>query len=87
MNYNFSLNSVRTMINVFCDRSDGLNICHLNARSIRPKIDELREIFRCPKLHAILVSESWLHSDIPSSMVAMPGYKIFRNDVDGSGVV
>ena len=51
-----------------------------NARSILPKIDELR--LSAVALHAdvLIITESWLHEDIDSNLLFLNGYYFFRCD-------
>lgn len=74
----------------YCDRSSipsitaskfSFNIVHLNACSIRPKIDEIRLIFENQAFDAITISETWLKpSKDTNKSVEIQGYRIFRND-------
>lgn len=59
---------------------NSLNVCHINARSLLNKIDIFRSIFEGTGVHIIMVSETWLSSDISDTMVRIPGYKVYRND-------
>lgn len=70
------------------------NVGHLNCQSIRPslnsvKFDELKSILCNSLLDVVGISETWLKSDVSSLAVAIPGYKLCRNDrsrVRGGGV-
>ena len=52
----------------------------MNARCITNKIPDLSILVAdvCPDL--ILITETWLHSDIPDVQLSLPGYCIFRKD-------
>lgn len=63
----------------FIDPS-GFNVCHLNVRSLLGKIDVVRDMFVATGVHVVLVSETWLSSDITDNMIRLPGYKLYRND-------
>lgn len=61
---------------------DALNVVHINIRSLLPKIDQLRAVIFKTNVHVIIISESWLNSDLPSDCVKIPGFKLYRNDRD-----
>lgn len=63
---------------------NSLNVCHINIRSLFGKVDALRDSLRGSGVHVILVSETWLTTDISDSMVHFPGYKLFRRDRNSS---
>ena len=66
-----------------------LVILTANLRSIRNKVDELQYVAECNNVDAICISESWLSPQISDSVVAIPGYNLFRNDrmsTPGGGV-
>lgn len=53
---------------------------------MRARTDTLRHhIDTVGPLQVICVTESWLSSDIPDSVVSLPGYKIIRNDRNSHG--
>lgn len=68
------------MLKTFFKASRGLNVCHINAGSILPKIDEFREIFQESKAHIIIVSETWCKGYISNKAVEVDGYYLLRND-------
>lgn len=59
---------------------DLLNVCHFNACSINPKIDEIRSIFSEVNMHIICISETWLKAYRSNKSLELTGYKMFRND-------
>lgn len=62
-------------------REDGLiNFCHLNVASVKPKIDELRNVFYATNAHVISFSETWLKSYNTSKSVEIDGYNLVRCD-------
>lgn len=70
---------------VLFDKKRNLNIGHFNGQSINPnarpdKFDEIKEILKDCYLDVIGVSETWLKSSTTNKMVAVPGYKLVRND-------
>lgn len=78
------LNKVMILMNIFAARSDVPNICHVNARSVSNKVHESNEMFSRTRLGALLVSETWLNGNIPSRLVSIDGFQIFRNDRVGT---
>lgn len=72
--------NIRSMCNVLCNASNGLNVCHLNVGSIRSKYTVLLQMLNSSKLDIIMISESWLSEGITSQLVCFNGFKIFRND-------
>lgn len=62
-------------------RDSGLvNFCHLNVASVKPKIDELRSVFRDTNAHVISFSETWLKSYNTNKSVEIEGYRMLRCD-------
>ena len=58
----------------------GLNIVHLNIRSLWNKIDIFKSTFNNSNVQILGLSETWLTSAIPNSLVDLPGYTLLRND-------
>lgn len=64
--------------------SDLFNICHINVQSLTArrfsKFNELKmNLFDC-NLDMICMTETWLDDSIENRMIAVDGYKIYRND-------
>ena len=55
-------------------------MCHVNIRSVGKNIDQLKYQIRGAKLLIIGCSESWLHVNIDSLQVNVPGYDLIRVD-------
>ncbi|XP_055903375.1 uncharacterized protein LOC129939399 [Eupeodes corollae] len=68
----FSNQSLRSMIQVL---STGLKVCHINAQSLSPKLDEIRYLFINSKIDVVCVSETWFSVD---SVCCVEGYNVFR---------
>lgn len=51
-----------------------LNICHVNAGSVFPKIDLLRDLFENVSTHINILSETWMKSQHTNKAVELPGY-------------
>ena len=56
----------------------GLNMVHINIRSILNKLNQLVTLFH--GFDVIVVSETWLHLSIPDASIAIPGYNLYRQD-------
>lgn len=69
-----------TMIKVFRGQRSGLHVCHINAQSLLPKIDEFRDLFEESSVDVICVSETWLRDDFNDAMCCLSGYRVFRCD-------
>lgn len=68
------------MIKILCKQKLGLKICHINAQSLKNKIDEFRYIFEQSDIDIICVSETWFNNSIMDSIVGLNNYKIYRCD-------
>lgn len=53
---------------------------HLNIRSLMPKRDEIRTLLVDSNVDFLCLSETWLHGNILTTMIEVPGYKCFRKD-------
>ena len=58
----------------------GLNIAHINIRSLLSKKDTLSIFFLNINPVVLCISESWLSKCIPDNVVRFQGYDIIRND-------
>ena len=68
-----------------CFKKKGLHFVHVNARSILPKISELRLIAANSKAAVIGVSETWLDDSVNDSEVSIDNYNIYRKDRSRNG--
>ena len=67
----------------------GLRLFHLNIRSLRYKMDELRLFCDQHKPHVLVISETWLDDSFVNEEVSLQGYKLMRRgdrDCVGGGV-
>ena len=63
-----------------------MHFIHLNARSLLPKISELRYLANKQKTAAIIsVTETWLDSSVTNSEIKIEGYNIVRRDINRHG--
>lgn len=53
---------------------------HLNIRSVLSKLNEVHNLLSNSNLDFLAMSETWLHSNIPTNMIDVPGYMCFRKD-------
>ncbi len=77
------------LLKAFFKNSVGLNICHVNVGSVRPKIDQVGDIFEDSGAHFVIAGETWYKSYVSNKSVEISGYEILRNDraVRRSGVI
>ena len=68
-----SFGSMYSVLRLLYRNKDSLQICHLNAQSLSPKIDEFRHIFEKSGVDVICVSETWLNSKKLDSLVEVRG--------------
>ena len=79
--------NLHNLVKIFCKQKPtvwslpSVRLC--NARSVFPKIDELRASFLFHPVDFVAVTESWLHADLPDSAVGMDGYDVHRKDRSG----
>nr|CAI5861793.1 unnamed protein product [Callosobruchus analis] len=62
-----------------------LKIGHINVRSLIPSIVDFEELVISNNLDIIGVSETWLSDDIPSDLLSIPDFNVYRNDRQGRG--
>lgn len=64
----------------------GLQIVHINVRSLLSKIDTLRVDIIDSNIDVLCVTESWHHKGIGDIMVNIEGFQLCRNDrISGRG--
>lgn len=68
------------MIRVLHSQKKGLHVCHINAQSLKPKLDELRLLFISSGVDILCVSETWFFPNVPDVAYKMDGYELFRGD-------
>lgn len=89
-NSNVSMSSLipRAVFNTILDNVN-LNVCHTNVQSLTArrftKFNELKMNFCNSKMDIICMSETWLDESINDQMIAIDGYKLFRNDRNRHG--
>lgn len=70
----------QNIIRILSKQKAGLNICHINAQSLKNKIDEFRNIFEQSGVDIICVSETWFNASITDNIISIYGYNVYRND-------
>jgi hypothetical protein len=58
----------------------GLHFLHANARSLLPKLEDVRLLLNQMGAVVIAISETWLDNIIQDDKVAIDGYRIVRNN-------
>lgn len=61
-------------------RIRGFKICHLNMRSLVPKLDEFKIMLAQTKAHVMAISESWLTPIISDSFLVIENFSLYRRD-------
>lgn len=75
-----SVDGIGNMIRILGRQRTGINICHINAQSLKNKMDEFGFIFENSGMDFICVSETWFNSDVFDSFISINGYEIQRVD-------
>ncbi len=55
-------------------------LCLLNARSLLPKIDELRAMTEVANFDVIWISETWLSPAVENNLLNIQNYSLYRHD-------
>lgn len=58
----------------------GFKICHINIRSLVPKIEQLRLLFCSQDIDILSVNETFLDDSVLSGEISISGYTLHRND-------
>ncbi len=71
------------------EASKQLTVLYYNARSILPKLDELRTSVLFQKPDIICIVETWLSEDVTDNELLLPDYQVYRLDHNrhGGGIV
>ena len=79
--------NLHNLVKIFCKQKPTAwslpSVLLCNARSVFPKIDELRASLLFHPVDFVAVTESWLHADLPDSAVGIGGYEVHRKDRSG----
>ena len=71
---------VNSHLHVNRSNSTPMNLFYTNARSLLPKMHSLRNYASIHMPSIIAVTETWLTQDIPSSLLGLPNFVIYRKD-------
>jgi hypothetical protein len=63
-----------------CFKKKGMHFLHINARSILPKMDEVRHLAQESKAVTIGITETWLDESVPDSELDIDNYTVIRKD-------
>ena len=75
--------TVGTLKDVLRPYSNSFVAAHVNAQSLPAHFAEFQSIFGDSLLHSIFVSETWLSDSLPTSIVQLEGYTLYRRDRNG----
>jgi exonuclease III len=62
-----------------------LKAAHVNARSLVPKLEDIKHFLTEANIDILAVSETWLNSNISNSDIDINGFNLVRRDRDGRG--
>ena len=68
------------MLRVLTKANAGLKICHLNAQSLKPKLDEFRYFFEGSNVDIVCISETWFDENNKDFVYGVNGYNLFKCD-------
>lgn len=68
----------------FGDSPKNFNVIHINAQSVPAHYADMLATFDNRNIHAILISETFLHPCLPSTSYSLPGFQLIRNDRSSS---
>ena len=68
-----------------CLRTKGFHCIHLNARSLTPKMSEVRLIASETRPSIFGISESWIDDSVTNCEIEISGYSVIRNDRNRHG--
>ena len=69
----------------YIPKSNCLNILYYNARSLLPKMDELRALVDIQQPHIVRIVETWLSCEILDNEIFLQGYQVLRLDRNHHG--
>ncbi|XP_075167477.1 uncharacterized protein LOC142239569 [Haematobia irritans] len=79
------IGALADMVKVLVKQRVGLHVCHINAQSLKNKIDEFRWTFEHSQVDVICLSETWFNTSITNAFVSVKGYKLYRADRKSHG--
>ena len=84
-------NNIRTVLNIMSNTYNGLQIIHLNARSLTShKLDYLKYILCNTKVDVVCITETWFRPELVDGIVEIPNFSCTRldrrNGLRGGGI-
>ncbi len=58
----------------------GISLAHIYIRSLFRKLEDIIRILTIAEVCVLGISETWLKSSVPDTMVEIENYDIYRND-------
>ena len=58
----------------------GISFAHINIRSLFGKLEDIVQITKQGNTCILGISETWLNSSVPNSMINIPNYDLYRHD-------
>jgi len=68
------------MVQILCKQRAGLRVCHINAQSLKNKLDEFSYIFESSEVDVVCISETWFSNDLNDSFLRVKGFNLYRAD-------
>lgn len=75
-----SKDGIANMIRILAKQRDGIQICHINAQSLKNKMDEFGFIFQNSGIDIICVSETWFDDCVGDLSISLDDYNVCRAD-------
>lgn len=66
-------------------KNKGLHILHANARSLLPKVADVKLILQRTSAAVLAITETWLDSTVSDNEIAIDGYSVLRRDRNRHG--
>jgi hypothetical protein len=68
-----------------CFKKKGLHFLHLNARSLLPKLEEIKILAMNTNAAVMGITETWLDSSVTDTEIGIPNYLVTRRDRNREG--
>lgn len=76
---NVSMSYVKSLNKKIC-KHKGLNMMHVNCRSLLPKLEEISLLIKQTNVDVMCITETWLDEHISNDVINVDGYSIIRKD-------
>ena len=77
--------NVSENVPVNMEQIHGVHTLYYNARSLLPKMDELRAVIEATKPDILCFVETWLDEDFADSELVLTNFQLFRRDHNRHG--